>query len=199
MPLLFILYLRRGDRWGWGSSSHAPRGPGRRAHLLGVIVEESDGAQLGSDAAGLGEGCAAVLVRSLFEFISDGNISDGRWSRLHVHLGEQSRVEQEAPDGEQQAHQEDEQQEQQQRVRHDDQLLFWGGGILFLHRSDNPERPSAGWHAHVHTQPRARTHGEPLVPPSEATSSPKKEKPTAYSILTPQWELYCFGCRNNPR
>lgn len=100
-------------------------GGGRwRSHLLGVIVEERDGAQLGSDAAGLGERWAAVLVSSLPEFISDGDISDGRWSRLHDHLSQEPRVQQEAPDGEQQARQEDEQQEQQEPVRHDGQLVF---------------------------------------------------------------------------
>lgn len=104
--------------WGYGG------GPRWRSHLLGVIVEERDSAQLGSDAAGLGESWAAVLVRSLSEFISDGDISDGRWSRLHVHLSEEPRVQQEAPDGEQQAHQEDEQQEQQEPVRHDGQLVL---------------------------------------------------------------------------
>lgn len=97
------------------------------SHLLGVIVEHSDGAQLGSNAAGLREGCAALLVWPLFEFISNGDISDRRWPRLHVHLRQESRVQQEAPDGDNQTHQEEEQQQQQNQIRHGfSQPSNWG-------------------------------------------------------------------------
>ena len=86
---------------------------GGGSHLLGVIVKDSDGLELRPDAAALREGCTAVLVRSLSEFISDGDISNGRWSRLYSHVSQKSRVEHEAPDGHEQTHQEHDQQEQQ--------------------------------------------------------------------------------------
>lgn len=89
-----------------------------RSHLLGVIVEDSDGALLGPDAAGLCVGCAAVLVWSLLELIGNGHISDRRWPSLYHHVRQEPRVQQEAPNCHDQTHQEDDNQGYQQEISH---------------------------------------------------------------------------------
>lgn len=92
---------------GWGSP-----------HLFGVIVEDTDGAQLRPDAAALRVGGAAVLVRSLSELVSDGDISDRRRPGLHDHITQESRVQQQADHRHDQTQQEHEQQEHQDEIRH---------------------------------------------------------------------------------
>lgn len=83
------------------------------SHLFGVIVEDSDGAELRPNAAALCEGCTALFVGSLFEFVCNSHISNGRWSGFYRHISQESRVHQEEPDSCDQTHQEDDHQEQQ--------------------------------------------------------------------------------------
>lgn len=83
------------------------------SHLFGVIVEDSDGAELRPNAAALCEGCTALFVGSLFEFVCNSHISNRRWSGFYRHVSQESRVQQEEADSCDQTHQEDDHQEQQ--------------------------------------------------------------------------------------
>lgn len=100
--------------WSWAK----PLLSAVRSHLFGVIVEDTDGAQLRPDAAALCEGSAALLVRSFFEFVCNSNISDWRWPGFYMHVSQESRVQQEEADSRDQTDQEGDHQEQKNYIRH---------------------------------------------------------------------------------
>lgn len=78
-----------------------------RSHLSGVIVENTDGVELGPDAAALCEGRAAVFVRALLKPVGNGDIFDGRGPGFNFHLWQETRVHKQAHDCHNQAQQED--------------------------------------------------------------------------------------------
>ena len=100
----------------WG-----PCGPALQlcSHLLGVVVEDADAAQQGSDGAALRVARPAVPVGSLSELISDDEVPDGGRARPDHHLSEETRVQHEAHHRHDQTDQKDQDQDEDHKVRHD--------------------------------------------------------------------------------
>lgn len=104
------------------------------SHLLGVIVEDADGAQLRPDAAALREGSTALLVGPFFEFVGDSYISNRRWSGFDVHLSQETRIQQEEADSRDQTYQKDDHQEQKNYIRHGFKRALRLQSLRFLSR-----------------------------------------------------------------
>lgn len=90
----------------------------RGSHLFGVIVEDTDGAQLWRNTATLCVGCTTVFVWSLFELVCNGNISDWRWPCLYNDFREKSRVQNKPNQCHDQTYKENHYQDEYDKIRH---------------------------------------------------------------------------------
>lgn len=78
----------------------------RRAvtHLVGVVIVQSNGAELRGDAAALGEGGSSLLIRSLLKLVRHSYLSDRGGSCPDNDLRQQSRVIHEASKSQDETH-----------------------------------------------------------------------------------------------
>lgn len=73
-------------------------------HLAGVVIIQSNGAELRGDAAALGEGGSAVPVRALFKLVRNSDLFHRGRSCPNNDLREQSGVKHEPSKGQEETH-----------------------------------------------------------------------------------------------
>lgn len=73
-------------------------------HLAGVVIVQSDGAELGGHAAALGEGGSALPVRAFLKLVCNSHLSHRGTSCPNNHLRQQTGVKHEASKGQDQTH-----------------------------------------------------------------------------------------------
>lgn len=73
-------------------------------HLVGIVIVESDGAEVRGDAAALGEGGSALLVRAFYKLVCNRHLFHRGRSGPNNDLRQQPGVKHEPSNGQDQTH-----------------------------------------------------------------------------------------------